>query len=136
MQWPAQMYNNQKNPQVTGKNGYFAFFTPSGSYYLQVDDITGYQSWRSPVVQVITQIVHVNIPFTPLPATAGYTVTTTPRGQVMPAVITVPVGSSIAWLSDLIATTSVTEVAQYHADPAVHPRTGGALNRAQQHTGL
>jgi CSLREA domain-containing protein len=27
--WPAHLYNNQVNPQVTGSDGYFAFFTPT-----------------------------------------------------------------------------------------------------------
>jgi len=71
--WPAHLYNNQVNPQVTGAEGYFAFFTPPGFYYLQVEGIpaTGsgqmpaYQSWRSPVVQVISEIVHVNVSYTP-----------------------------------------------------------------------
>ena len=53
MPWPAHLYNNQVNPQVTGADGYFAFFTPPGFYYLQVDGKPGYQPWRSPVIQVV-----------------------------------------------------------------------------------
>ena len=64
--WPAHLYNDQINPQVTGDDGYFAFFTPPGFYYLDVQGKAGYQSWRSPVVQVITEIVHVNVPLTPV----------------------------------------------------------------------
>ncbi len=60
--WPAHLYENQINPQVTGNDGYFAFFTPPGFYYLQVEGKAGYQSWRSPVIQVINEIVHVNVP--------------------------------------------------------------------------
>ena len=37
------LYNNQLNPRVTGSDGYFAFFTPPGQYYLQVDGKPGYQ---------------------------------------------------------------------------------------------
>lgn len=65
--WPAHLYNNQVNPQVTGEDGYFAFFTPPGHYYLQVEGKPGYQPWRSPVIEVTTQIVHVNVPYTPWP---------------------------------------------------------------------
>jgi hypothetical protein len=68
--WPAELYDNQINPQVTGAEGYFSFYTPPGDYYLQVDAIDGYQSWRSPVIHVVDDIVHVNAPYTPLPAGA------------------------------------------------------------------
>ena len=105
--WPAHLYNNQQNPQVTGEDGYFAFFTPPGLYYLQVEGIDGYQSWRSPVVEVITQIVHVNVPYTPWPvgqvANLSY-VTLTADGP-SPAVITVPVGSAVEWVAEIDGTT-------------------------------
>lgn len=94
--WPAHLYNNQVNPQVTGDDGYFAFFTPPGYYYLQVDGPAGYQSWRSPVIQVINEIVHVNVPLTPWTDENVVEVTlgsTTPS----PAVLTVPVGATVEW---------------------------------------
>jgi hypothetical protein len=69
-EWPAALYDNQVNPQVTGADGYFSFFTPPGDYYLKVDAIDGYQPWRSPVIHVVDDIVHVNVPYTPLPAGA------------------------------------------------------------------
>ena len=65
IEWPAEMYENQINPQITGPDGYFAFFTPPGLYYLQVGEKAGYQPWRSYVVEVINEIVHVNVPLTP-----------------------------------------------------------------------
>ena len=48
MPWPAQMYNDQINPQVTKADGYFAFFTPPGSYYLQATGANGYQVVAQP----------------------------------------------------------------------------------------
>jgi hypothetical protein len=78
VQWPAQFYDNQKNPQVTGDNGYFAFFTPPGSYYLDVQSADGFQPWRSPDVQVISEIVHVNVPDTPVAPQGTTTVRITP----------------------------------------------------------
>ncbi|MGC8873484.1 MAG: hypothetical protein ACP5SI_03425 [Chloroflexia bacterium] len=57
--WPAHLYNNQVNPQVTREDGYFAFVTPPGYYYLQVGGKNGHQPWRSPVIEDITQIVHL-----------------------------------------------------------------------------
>ncbi len=64
--WPAHLYNGQVNPQVTGDDGYFAFFTPPGFYYLEAEGVSGYQAWRSPVVEVVNEIVHVNVPLTSL----------------------------------------------------------------------
>ena len=112
--WPAHLYNSQVNPQVTGEDGYFAFFTPPGHYYLQVDGIRsalpavagqapGYQSWRSPVVEVISDIVHVNVPYTPWPADDVAQVLLTADGPD-PAVITVTTGSAVEWVAELDGT--------------------------------
>ena len=109
--WPAHLYNNQQNPQVTGDDGYFAFFTPPGDYYLQVGGLpaassgltTTYQSWRSPVVTVISDIVHVNVPYTPLPDAVTADVLLTVDGP-SPAVITVLQGSTVAWTVDVAGT--------------------------------
>ncbi len=62
--WPAHLYEDQINPQVTGANGYFAFFNRR-LYYLEARGTEGFQAWRSPVVQVVNEIVHVNVPLTP-----------------------------------------------------------------------
>jgi hypothetical protein len=119
--WPASLYDNQQNPQVTGDNGYFAFFTPPGDYYLQVDGIAGYQSWRSPVVQVITQIVHINVPLTPVGLGAPtYAVTLTQAGP-SPAVITVPLGSVVEWAAELSGTLPMDQLAHWIEDPALRP---------------
>lgn len=98
--WPAQVYNNQVNPQVTGADGYFAFFTPPGDYYLQVDGKPGYQPWRSPVIHVVDEIVHVNVPYTPWSNTTVDNVLLRDDGP-QPAVVTVTVGSAVEWLSEL-----------------------------------
>jgi len=98
--WPAHLYNNQINPQVVGANGYFAFFTPPGQYYLQVDAPAGYQSWRSPVIEVINEIVHVNVPLTPLQQTlAAQQIEVSPVGLSLPQV-TILVGQSVKWTAD------------------------------------
>jgi len=98
--WPAHLYNNQVNPQVTGPSGYFAFFTPPGKYYLQVDGINGYQSWRSPVVEVISEIVHVNVPYTPWTDGNVTRVALTSAGPQQP-VVTVKVGDTVEWLAEV-----------------------------------
>ncbi len=94
--WPAHLYNNQVNPQVTGDDGYFAFFTPPGFYYLQVEGKPGYQSWRSPVIQVVNEIVHVNVPLTPWTDGDVAQVTLNPAGP-NPATLSVPAGSTVEW---------------------------------------
>jgi hypothetical protein len=121
--WPAQWYM-QKNPQVTGVDGYFAFFTPPGLYYVQVEGIPGYQAWRSPAAEVISQVVHVNVPYTPWPVAQGgnlvYTVTLTADGPD-PAVITVPAGSSVAWVSTLRETDDASDLVHWTENPILRP---------------
>ncbi|MDD5368877.1 MAG: right-handed parallel beta-helix repeat-containing protein, partial [Anaerolineaceae bacterium] len=94
--WPAHLYENQVNPQVVGSNGYFAFFTPAGQYYLQVDGPDGYQSWRSPVVTVVNEIVHVNIPLTPL-LNGSLSVLQSSRAGFSQTELTIPIGGQVRW---------------------------------------
>jgi hypothetical protein len=61
--WPAELYEAQINPQVTGSDGYYAFFVPSGLYRVRAV-AGGYDSHTSPDIRVIDEIVHYNIPMT------------------------------------------------------------------------
>ncbi len=117
--WPAQLYNDQQNPQVTGDDGYFAFFTPPGYYYLQVDGPEGYQSWRSPVVEVITEVVHVNVPLTPDGLAAAQQILLTPNGPDLP-VITITAGSEVTWMADLADDLAPEWVTALYANPHLH----------------
>lgn len=138
--WPAHMYG-QTNPQVTTGTyadgvpipGYFAFFTPPGLYYLQVTGDNGYQDWRSPVVEVITEIVHVNVPLTRLPdeETTIYPITLTVAGAE-PAWLTVPAGSAVAWEVQLRDTDTITDALDWMVNPILHPLSDvdPLLNRA------
>ena len=65
VQWPAHLYD-QVNPQVTADDGYYAFYTPPGRYYVRVTGKGGFQSWRSPVITVKNELVHLNVPLTPI----------------------------------------------------------------------
>lgn len=123
--WPAHLYNDQVNPQVTGADGYFAFFTPPGSYYLQVDGKAGYQPWRSPVIQVVDEIVHVNVPYTPLPQTPLSAVLLAAAG-LQPQTVTVTVGSAVQWLAEVDGLIPAAALAQQHENPSLHPLS--ALN--------
>jgi hypothetical protein len=124
--WPAHLYNDQINPQVTGDDGYFAFFTPPGFYYLDVQGKAGYQAWRSPVVQVITEIVHVNVPLTPVGiGMPTYGVKLTPDGPSS-SVITIPVGSAIEWVSQPSDAATPDELIRLLENPVLRPLS--ALN--------
>jgi Right handed beta helix region len=96
--WPAHLYGGQINPQVVGSNGYFAFFTPPGQYYIQVDGPSGYQSYRSPVVTVVNEIVHVNIPLTPAISGSSpiYTLQSS-RAGFSQVELTIPVEAWVRW---------------------------------------
>ena len=59
--WPAELYESQINPQITGDDGYYAFFVPSGLYRVRAQ-ASGYESHTSPDIRVISEIVHYNIP--------------------------------------------------------------------------
>ena len=61
--WPAHAYNNQVNPQIVDETGYFAFFTPPGTYRLEVRNPQPYQNWTSPDLTVVDQLVTQNIPY-------------------------------------------------------------------------
>ncbi|MBN1315292.1 MAG: hypothetical protein JXA42_07485, partial [Anaerolineales bacterium] len=118
--WPAHLYNDQINPQVTGEDGYFAFFTPPGQYQLQAEAIDGFQAWRSPVVEVITQIVHVNIPYTPLPVGDCQEIQLTPKGMDKDQVSLSP-GGCIAWSSMLDESSTADDLTEYSANPILRP---------------
>jgi plastocyanin len=118
--WPAYLYDNQVNPQVTGEDGYFAFLTPPGQYYLQVDGIEGYQSWRSPVIEVITQVVHANVPYTPWLEQSVYKVDLTVDGPD-PAVITIAVGEAVEWYTVLDGLMPPDELISLYTNPILRP---------------
>ncbi len=122
--WPAALYNNQVNPQVTDNDGYFAFFTPPGQYYLQVDGKPGYQPWRSPVITVVNEIVHVNVPYTPWTnpadaATALAEVLLTASGP-QPASLLVQPGDIVQWVAEVDGLAPYELTAQ-SVDPSVQP---------------
>jgi plastocyanin len=128
--WPAHLYEDQVNPQVTDDvypdgittPGYYAFFTPPGHYYIQVEGIDGYQAWRSPVVEVITQIVHVNVPYTPWAEDVAETVTLTPDGPD-PETVTIAVDETVAWDATLRTTDTLTDLIAWSENPILQPRS-------------
>ena len=122
--WPAHLYNSQVNPQVTGSDGYFAFFTQPGQYYLQLDGKPGYQPWRSPVITVVNEIVHVNVPYTPWtepPAVEMVTEILLTASGPQPASVTVPVGTTVQWRAEVNGLLPPAVLADLAENPVLHP---------------
>lgn len=95
--WPAADFD-QINPQTTGSDGYFSFFTPAGTYQLQVGK-SGYQPYRSQDLVVTNAPVHFDVPLTPdVAGAAGATVLISPEG-FEPAVLTVAPGTVVEFVN-------------------------------------
>ncbi len=58
--WPAELFESQINPQTTAADGYYAFFVPLAS--TASTPRRQLPAPRSPVIQVIDEIVHYNVP--------------------------------------------------------------------------
>jgi hypothetical protein len=59
--WDATLYG-QSNPQVTGRDGYFAFFTPPGQFKLVADaQASGFLDYESPVLTVVDEPIRYNV---------------------------------------------------------------------------
>lgn len=59
--WDAWNYDNQINPQITGEDGYFSFYTPRGTYRV-VAEKRGYHTYTSPDLVVVSEPVRHNVP--------------------------------------------------------------------------
>ncbi len=97
--WPAEAYQNQVNPQVTGADGYYSFYTPAGNYRIQVNGSTNYQGYRSWTLTVVSEPVHLDIPLTPVYADKHYVVTVDSAGFV-PDTLEVVQGSVVQWTNN------------------------------------
>jgi hypothetical protein len=120
VQWPAHLYENQINPQETGADGYFAFYTPPGHYYLQISGKDGFQPWRSPVITVVDKLVHVNVPLTPVSNLVMQMVNLTVSGPARPMVFLEP-GDTLAWLAETTPDISSQSRQAYTENPVLHP---------------
>ncbi|MBX3053759.1 MAG: hypothetical protein KF753_19930 [Caldilineaceae bacterium] len=95
--WPAADFG-QINPQTTGSDGYFSFFTPAGTYQLQVSK-SGYQAYRSQDLVVTNAPVHFDVPLTPaIAGAASHTVLITAEG-FDPSVLTVEPGATVEFVN-------------------------------------
>lgn len=125
--WPAHLYNDQVNPQVTGGDGQFIFFVPSGSYYLEVDGGANYQSWRSPVIEIGAEPLQVNVPLTPKTQAVDYTVTLGNYGPY-PAILNIGVGDVVQWAVEVDPLLTLEEQMNLIDNPLLRPLSTGAFD--------
>ncbi len=126
-EWPAHLdiYENQVNPQIVGDDGYFAFFTPPGRYYILVENPDPYQSWRSPDLIVVAEIVHRNVPYTPLPeGEPAITVYASTDGLcdengLSLAQVTINQGENVQWISEAPDEATVEELLDLTENPVI-----------------
>jgi plastocyanin len=107
--WPAVDFS-QVNPQTTGADGYYSFFTPAGTYRVEVTK-DGYQRHLSPDLVVVDDPVTYDVYLAPeLTEDADYTITIGPLG-FDPAVLSAFKGAVVEWVNldtELHASVSVT----------------------------
>ncbi|MFN8440337.1 MAG: GEVED domain-containing protein [Caldilineaceae bacterium] len=95
--WPAADFD-QINPQEVDATGYFSFFTPQGTYRLNVNK-SGYQSYVSQDLTVVDAPVHQDVPLTPIINKAADQQISVSNSGFEPAVITVEPGTVIEWIN-------------------------------------
>jgi hypothetical protein len=117
VQWPAHLYE-QVNPQVTGNDGYYAFYTPPGKYYVRVTGADGFQSWRSPLITVKNELVHLNVPLTPISSQNVQVVNLTVTGPDRPVVHVKP-GDTVEWSAEMIPNISPESRRLYTENPVL-----------------
>jgi hypothetical protein len=125
--WPAHLYNDQINPQITGEDGQFIFFVPSDSYYLEVDGGTNYQSWRSSVMAIGAEPLQINVPLTPRSQGVDYNVSLGSFGPY-PAILNVGVGDVVQWSVDVNPELALEEQMDLINNPLLRPLSTGAFD--------
>ncbi len=116
--WPAQLYDNQVNPQVTGADGYYAFYTPPGQYYVLVNGETGFQTWRSSLITVTDQLVHLNVPLTPISDQNIHKVNVSVTGIDQP-ILHVQPGDTVEWDAEIVPNIPDQTRQTYTANPVI-----------------
>lgn len=94
--WPAEYYEAQINPQVTGVDGYYSFFTPPGNYRITVAGDAQYQPYRSWTITVVDTPQHLDVPLTKVYASTEAGVSVDESG-FQPAAIQVWQGATVSW---------------------------------------
>ena len=134
--WPAADFD-QINPQSVAADGYFSFFTPQGTYRLNVNK-TGYQPYESIDLTVVDAPVHFDVPLTPL--VTGETdeqIGITENG-FEPAVLTVEPGTVIEWINagtSVHSSTSITPSVSFDGASAASATAVGGWDSGLLTTG-
>lgn len=125
--WPAEDFD-QINPQSVAADGYFSFFTPQGTYRLNVNK-PGYQSYESPDLTVVDTPVHFDVPLTPLVSEATDQQISITENGFEPAVITVEPGTVLEWINagtEVHSSTSITPSVSFDDATAAGVTAGSA----------
>jgi uncharacterized repeat protein (TIGR01451 family) len=96
--WAPSANSGQINPQTVGADGYFSFFTPPGTFRLDVSK-TGYQPFTSSDIVVVDAPVHYDAPLTPIVNEAAGQQIVLTDGGVEPSVVTVAPGAVVEWIN-------------------------------------
>jgi plastocyanin len=95
--WDAESFD-QVNPQGTLADGFFSFLTPPGAYRFDVSR-AGYQPYRSPTLDVVSDPVLYDAPLTPIiDEAADHRIEISEFGYE-PAVLAVKPGDVIEWVN-------------------------------------
>jgi plastocyanin len=127
--WPGADFG-QINPQTTGDDGYFSFFTPAGTFRVEAS-AGDYQPYRTEDLVVVDAPVERNIPLTPqLSGPADHVISIGANG-FSPAFLAVEPGAVIEWVnvdSGEHTSVSITPTVSYPASAA--PRSTVDLSGA------
>ncbi len=135
--WPAADYG-QVNPQSVAADGYFSFFTPPGTFQINVTK-AGYQPYRSWDLVVVDTPVHIDVPLTPIIGQAADQRIDVTDDGFEPAVLTVAPGAVIEWTNvgdGLHSSTSITPTVSVGNSQAADINERGASANGAWDSGL
>ncbi|MEM7130961.1 MAG: hypothetical protein AAF702_31860 [Chloroflexota bacterium] len=107
--WNAEAFG-QINPQSTLADGYFSFWTPAGTYQLNVTR-DGYQPYRSADILVVDELVRYDVPLSPIIDEAADHVVEISEAGLGESVLTVEPGAIVEWVNMDLSSHRVMSVA-------------------------
>ena len=125
--WQPSANSGQVNPQVVGSDGYFSFFTPPGTFRLDVTK-QGYQPYTSSDIVVVDAPVHYDVPLTPLVNEATGQQIAMTDGGFEPSVVTIAPGTVVEWLNAGAAVHASTSITPAVSFPGVRALRAAAAN--------
>jgi plastocyanin len=106
--WSAEDYG-QPNPQTSGADGGFSFWAPAGLYRLNAvaDGYQPYQSWD---LSITDELLHRDLPLTPVVAGAADQIIQVGREGFEPSWLRVRPGTVVRWINVDVADHTVTSM--------------------------